>query len=75
MQRLRVGQVAHCRWYGTVRVLELQRMGRLFGLPREERYRDLLKYNPQGLKGGTVVPPCDFQKQSSVSPVFIGIPP
>lgn len=75
MQRLRVDQIAHCRWYGTVRVLELQRLGRIFGLPREERYWATLKCKPSGTKGGTVVPPCDFQRRLAKTPVFKGVPP
>lgn len=28
---------------------------------------------PVGTKGGTVVPPCDFQYSNTLSPVFIGV--
>ena len=39
------------------------------------RNRCLLKYNPKGIIGGAVVPPCDFHLQSSSLPDFKGIPP
>lgn len=29
---------------------------------------------PSGTKGGTVVPPCDFQYSNTISPVFIEVP-
>lgn len=75
MQRLRVDQIAHCKWYGVVRVLELQRLGRLFGLPREERNWFTLNCKPQGTNGGTVEPPCDFQKHSLGLPENKGLSP
>lgn len=75
MSRMRVGQVAHCRWYGTLHVFKSRRVGAVRSLFKRKRYRAAMNYNPQGKLGGSVEPPCDFQKQSSVCPVFIGIPP
>lgn len=37
--------------------------------------RCVLMRNPHGEKGGTVEPPCDFQKWLLGNAVFIGIPP
>lgn len=53
-------------------LLRLQRFGGMYGL---ERIRRILKHLPNGRKGGTVVPPCDFQTGVSESTVNKGIPP
>lgn len=50
----------------------LAKLGRLFSM---ERIRHLLKYNPKGKKGDTVVSPCDFHCEPLDSPVNKGVPP
>lgn len=54
---------------------ELSRLAKIGGLFRMERIRHLLKYNPKGKKGDTVVSPCDFHRRPLESPVNKGIPP
>lgn len=54
---------------------ELSRLAKVGGLFRVERIRHLLKYNPKGKKGDTVVSPCDFQSGPLDSPVNKGVPP
>ena len=54
---------------------ELSRLAKVGGLFRVERIRHLLKYNPKGKKGDTVVSPCDFQCRPLDSPVNKGVPP
>lgn len=56
-------------------VEELSRLAKIGGLFRMERIRHLLKYNPKGKKGDTVVSPCDFQSGPLDSPVNKGVPP
>lgn len=60
---------------GKVSTKRRRRVGGVASLQRSIGNRCLLNYNPQGIKGGTVVPPCDFQMPSTVSPVFMGLPP
>lgn len=54
---------------------ELSRLAKVGGLFRMERIRHLLKYNPKGKKGDTVVSPCVFQSGPLDSPVNKGVPP
>lgn len=54
---------------------ELSRLAKVGGLFRMERIRHLLKYNPKGKKGDTVVSPCDFQCEPLERTVNKGIPP
>lgn len=54
---------------------ELSRLAKIGGLFRMERIRHLLKYNPKGKKGDTVVSPCDFHRRPLESPVNKGVPP
>lgn len=56
-------------------VEELQRLAEVGRMFRLERIRRLLKYNPKGKKGDTVVSPCDFHCEPLDSPVNKGIPP
>lgn len=56
-------------------VEELSRLAKIGGLFRMERIRHLLKYNPKGKKGDTVVSPCDFHRRPLESPVNKGVPP
>lgn len=44
-------------------------------LQRMERNWPALVSQPEGRKGGTVEPPCDFQCGLAGMSVFIGIPP
>lgn len=75
MQRMWICKAEFSRVDGNVCFTRSRRVGRLNPLRGWRRNRPVMKYSPQGLKGGSVEPPCDFQKQSSVSPVFIGLPP
>lgn len=75
MQRLCLGETPCFYGNGSLPTKERRRVGELRRMRRGLRSRPLLNYKPQGIKGGTVVPPCDFQLQSTVCPVFIGIPP
>ena len=56
-------------------IKELSRLAKLGSMCRLERIRHLLKYNPKGKKGDTVVSPCDFQCRPLDSPVNKGVPP
>lgn len=56
-------------------IKELSRLAKLGSMCRLERIRHLLKYNPKGKKGDTVVSPCDFQSGPLDSPVNKGVPP
>lgn len=56
-------------------VEELSRLAKVGRMFRMERIRHLLKYNPKGKKGDTVVSPCDFQCEPLDSPVNKGVPP
>lgn len=54
---------------------ELSRLAKVGGMFRMERIRYLLKYNPKGKKGDTVVSPCDFHCEPLGRPVNKGVPP
>lgn len=54
---------------------ELSRLAKVGRMFRMERIRHLLKYNPKGKKGDTVVSPCDFHCEPLDSPVNKGVPP
>lgn len=54
---------------------ELSRLAKVGRMFRMERIRHLLKYNPKGKKGDTVVSPCDFQCEPLERTVNKGIPP
>lgn len=45
------------------------------GMQRMEQNRPALVSHPEGQRGGTVEPPCDFQLGLLGMSVFIGIPP
>lgn len=75
MQELCLGETTIFYGNGKVSTQRCRRVGRVRRVRRGLRSWCLLNYNPQGKKGGTVVPPRDFHLQSSVCPVFIGIPP
>lgn len=75
MFAMRMAKQNRYRWICTVyfeagRCLDAVRIMR-----RRVRNRCVLGRNPQGQKGGTVVPPCDFQKESTEKPVNRGVPP
>lgn len=53
-----------CRDLGRVRIVLRRRLS-----------RGVLGLNPSGRYGGTVEPPCDFQKHSIGLPVNKGVPP
>lgn len=42
---------------------------------RMELDRPALNYRPNGKYGGTVEPPCDFQRWTLALPLFTGLPP
>ena len=63
------------RWILEMSAKGLRRLGQFDSLRRCGLYRRILKYKPQGNNGGTVEPPCDFQKWSMDCPVNKGIPP
>lgn len=44
-------------------------------LLRMELHRPALNYVPNGKYGGTVEPPCDFQRWALALPLFTGLPP
>lgn len=50
-------------------------MDRVYGVRRLRRYTRILKVLERSDKGGTVVPPCDFQPQSPENPLNKGVPP
>ena len=56
-------------------IKELSRLAKFGSMFRLERIRHILKYNPKGKKGDTVVSPCDFHCESLDSPVNKGVPP
>ena len=53
-----------CRDLGRVRIVLRRRLS-----------RGVLGLNPSGRYGGTVEPPCDFQKQSIGLPEYKGLSP
>lgn len=63
------------RPYLGMSVEELSRLAKVGRMFRMERIRHLLKYNPKGKKGDTVVSPCDFHRRPLESPVNKGVPP
>ena len=75
MQRMWICKAEFSRYDGKVCLKRTRRLGRFSCMSGSLGDRRVLNYNPKGLKGGSVEPPCDFQKQSSVCPVFIGVPP
>lgn len=72
---MRMDKRSRQRSHFGLSVEELSRLAKIGGLFRVERIRHLLKYNPKGKKGDTVVSPCDFHRRPLESPVNKGIPP
>lgn len=75
MQGMCLGETTQLRQNGLLSVSRFRGLRRFPTVRKCFGYRPALKHNPQGRKGGTVVPPCDFQSWSLGKPVFIGLPP
>lgn len=74
MQNLSM-QKQHCfREYGTMPYLESRRMAGIRSMQILRRYANVLVSQSEGQKGGTVVPPCDFQCGSLGMPLNKGTP-
>lgn len=68
-------QEQHCiREHGTMPCLESRRMAGVRSVQILRRYAYVLVLRSGGNKGGTVVPPCDFQLESSGMPLNKGTP-
>ena len=72
---MRMAKQGGYRWICTVYFEAGRRMDEVRILRRSVRNRYVLGQNPHGKKGGAVVPPCDFQKESTEMPVNKGLPP
>lgn len=53
---------------GALQIQKLRSLGRFPSMRRVRRVWAFLNHKPQGTKGGTVVPPCDFQVLPSQVP-------
>lgn len=53
---------------GAMQIQRLRSLGRFPSMRRIRRIWAFLNHKPQGTKGGTVVPPCDFQVLQSELP-------
>lgn len=68
-------QKQHCfREHGTMPCLESRRLAGFRSMPILRRYTYVLVLHSEGNKGGTVVPPCDFQCGSLGMPLNKGTP-
>lgn len=72
---MRMDKRSRRRPYLGMSIEELSRLAKVGRMFRMERIRHLLKYNPKGKKGDTVVSPCDFQSGLTENPVNKGVPP
>lgn len=70
-----LGEITLLRQNGLLSVSRFRGLRRLTTLRERIGYRCVLMRKPHGEKGGTVEPPCDFQKWLLGNAVFIGIPP
>lgn len=70
-----LGEISGLRKDGTLSALRVQGLRGFRSLRECFGYRGVLMRNPHGEMGGTVEPPCDFQKWLLGNAVFIGIPP
>ena len=75
MQRMCMVKATYLRGLCLVQPEGVGSLGRVRSMQRSKRYWRNLRLHPSGTKGGTVVPPCDFQRRLAKTPVFKGIPP
>ena len=75
MQGMRLGEAARFHEIYTMPTEGRRRLGRVRSVQGFLRNRYLLGWKRDRIKGGTVVPPCDFHVHSSIWPVFKGLPP
>lgn len=61
MQTMRMDEKGNHTKNGAMQIQRLRSLGRFPSLRRVRRVWAFLDHRPQGTKGGTVVPPCDFQ--------------
>lgn len=69
-----MGETSCFRGFRLVSIERTGGLGQVAGVCRSGRCRRVLKYNPQGILGGTVEPPCDFQMSYRDFPLFKGTP-
>lgn len=74
MQILSMQKQHRFREHGTMPCLESRRLAGVRSMPILRRYAYVLVLRSEGKKGGTVVPPCDFQLESSEMPLNKGTP-
>lgn len=70
-----MGEASTVRGFCVVSPEECRSVGRVGSMQRRVRNRRILVYRSEWKNGGTVEPPCDFQKSLSKMPVNKGIPP
>ncbi len=75
MQDLCMAEKRRPRGYEEMPTERFRGLRGISGLLRMERNWPALVSQPEGQKGGTVEPPCDFQCGLAGMSVFIGIPP
>ena len=75
MQGMRLGKAARFHEIYTMPTEGRRCLGRVRSMQGFLRDWNLLGRKRNRIKGGTVVPPCDFHVYSSISPVNKGVPP
>ena len=75
MQDLRLAEKGRYWSYEEMPTKGFRGLRGIRSLQRMERIWPTLVSHPEGQKGGTVEPPCDFQCGLAGMSVFIGIPP
>lgn len=68
MQTMRMDEKGNYTKNGVLQIQRLRSLGRFPSMRRVRRIWSLLNHKPQGTKGGTVEPPCDFQVLPSQLP-------
>lgn len=70
-----MGKATTVRGFCVVPPKECRGLERVRSMRQRIRNRRILVYRSEWKNGGTVEPPCDFQKEFSKMPVNRGIPP
>lgn len=70
-----LGKDSGVRGLCMVPIEESGGLGKVKSMRRRFRYRGVLMFKSAWIKGGTVEPPCDFQKGFMELPVNRGVPP
>ena len=70
-----LGKDSGIRGLCVVPIEESGSLGKVGSMRRRFRYRGVLVFKSAWINGGTVEPPCDFQKGFMELPVNRGVPP